>query len=519
MNKSFNILSLNGGGIKGLFQASFLNLLRQELPNPIYTYFDLIAGTSTGAIIGMALALDVDPQLIVAMYKKDGSSIFKNHFWDVVTKGGRYDQKILKSKLKSIFKSKQLRDCKTEVLFSATSVDHFEHKVFTRNEGGSNEGLLAIDVVLSSSAAPTYFNSVKLSGQDSAFLDGGMWVNNPSLLAVLYANKKLDIPLDCIKLISIGTGKTPKGLSFDEFNKIRPYSLKSVESILNVMFDSQASYADEYSDLLLNKGHKIVINPALKNPIAMDDVSKAIVDLPPLAERIFNQKKDEIKLLLDNKQNDSYVKRASLVPEKLILEAGISAFYPSRDYYAKFRKDCSTIDKYINTATTSIIMISINLMTGIAFTDICNVIKKKLSIPNFQVTISLLNPSCDYLMRSVASVLSKTEKELSKEIYSTLTNLFRFKNSLQNSSLKKRFILKVHNSLPFGSAIMIDTDSSGKIQIETKPYKSILNKSFGFEAIDTGANSVYHSLLEGYTSLLKDGTIITENWIKKNKPL
>jgi patatin-like phospholipase/acyl hydrolase len=519
MDKSFNILSLNGGGIRGLFQAVFLNLLKQELGNSLYTYFDLIAGTSTGAIIGMALALEIDPLLIVDMYKKDGSSIFKKKLWDVVTKGGRYDQSILKSKLESVFDSKQLRDCKTNVLFTATSIDRFTHRIFTNSEEDTGKDLLATDVVLSSSAAPTYFNSVKLSGLDSAFVDGGMWVNNPALLAVLYANNKLKIPLDYIKLISIGTGETPQGLSFDEFNRIRPYSLKSVDSVLSVMFNSQTSYADEYMRLLVDKNNRIIINPTLKTSISMDDTLTAIAELPPLAESEFNREKDEIKALIGTKQSHyGYLKRIDFVPEKLIIESGISAFYPSRDYYAKFRKDCSTIDKYINTATSSIKMISLNLMTGIAFTDICNVIKKKLSIPNFQVTISLLDPGCDYLMKSIAPVLGKTEKELSEDIYTTITKLFRFRKGIKESLHKKRFILKVHKSLPFGSAIMIDTETAtGKIQIETKPYKAILNKSFGFEVINVGKDCLYTTLSEGYTSLLDDGDNVTEKWIKKHK--
>lgn len=520
MDKSFNILALNGGGVRGLFQAVFLSLLKKEFAYPLFNYFDLIVGTSTGAIIGMALALDVDPQLITEMYKKDASSIFKNNIWDVFTKGGRYDQSALKSKLDDIFGSKQLRDCKTNVLFSATSVDHFTHRIFTNYEKDTDKGLSATEVVLSSAAAPTYFNSIRLSGQDSAFVDGGMWVNNPSLLAILYANKELDIPLDYIKLISIGTGKIPQGLSFDEFNRIRPYSIKAVDVVLNLMFNSQDSYANEYMNLLINRNNRVVINPTLKSVIAMDDTVTAVSELPPLAETMFARQKEEIKALIGTKKQSDCgcLKRTEFVPENLILDSGISGFYPSRDYYSVCRKDCSTIDKYINTATSSISMISINLMTGIAFTDICNVIEKKLSIPNFQVIISLLDPSCSYLMKSIASVLDKTEKELSEDIYLTLTKLFDFRKKIKDSSQKKRFSIKVHKSLPFGSAIMLDTDKvNGKIQIETKPYKAILNKSFGFEVINVGKDSLYATLLKGYNSLIEDGTNVTENWIKKNK--
>jgi len=73
---TFRILSIDGGGLKGAFPASFLATIERQLPAPIATYFDLITGTSTGGIIALALALHIPAEQVVAFYKEHGSRIF-----------------------------------------------------------------------------------------------------------------------------------------------------------------------------------------------------------------------------------------------------------------------------------------------------------------------------------------------------------------------------------------------------------------------------------------------------------
>lgn len=72
----FRILSIDGGGIKGVFPASFLAALRADLPCPIADYFDLIAGTSTGGIIAIGLGLGLSAEELLEFYKAEGPAIF-----------------------------------------------------------------------------------------------------------------------------------------------------------------------------------------------------------------------------------------------------------------------------------------------------------------------------------------------------------------------------------------------------------------------------------------------------------
>lgn len=79
-SRSFNILSLDGGGIKGIFSAAFLGALEEDLRTSITEHFDLIAGTSTGGIIALALGLGLRPREILEFYRSWGPTIFAKRF-------------------------------------------------------------------------------------------------------------------------------------------------------------------------------------------------------------------------------------------------------------------------------------------------------------------------------------------------------------------------------------------------------------------------------------------------------
>src|SRR5258708_5182120 len=70
------ILSLNGGGIRGLCQAVYLFEAAKKLPSPLRSNFELIAGTSTGALIALGVALEIHPQMLVDLFRKNGGRIF-----------------------------------------------------------------------------------------------------------------------------------------------------------------------------------------------------------------------------------------------------------------------------------------------------------------------------------------------------------------------------------------------------------------------------------------------------------
>ena len=184
---------------------------------------------------------------------------------------------------------------------------------------------------------------------------------------------------------------------------------------------------------------------------------------------------------------------------------GLSAFFSSRDDYSKYRNSTHSIDRYINTAKSSIELVSITLTTGIQIDDICTVIKNKINKQrDFSVTISLLNPFRDELYTALEPVFGTDYSSLQNRTKDALKRLSQLKKSL-SAEMQKGFSIKMHNTLPFGSAIILDGNlEGGRIQIETKPYKVGMRKSFSFEIINDG-NLFYDTIKSSYYELIDDG--------------
>lgn len=212
------------------------------------------------------------------------------------------------------------------------------------------------------------------------------------------------------------------------------------------------------------------------------------------------------------------VLRSKKISKKIIAESlmeqidkiGLNAFYSSREDYGKYRDDASSIDKYINGATDSICMVSITLATGLPVDDICKIFEMKLKQKkNFTITISLLNPYNDELYKAIMPLFKQSSNALQNNTISAIKRLVDFRNSLSISE-QERFFIKVHQTLPFGSAIILDGDTeNGTIQIETKPYNVGMRKSFAFEIKNNGS-AFYETLKQSYYDLIEDGILWTE---------
>lgn len=416
----FRILSLSGGGTRGIFQAVFLSRLQKELGKPLWQQFDMVAGTSTGAIIALAVALDIDIERVVDLYRHHAAQVFRPRLLCGFRKGPRYDQQILRQRLVEVFGNKQLRDARCHVIAPASCLDQFSHRVFCSfpSSAPADSDLMAVDVILASSAAPTYFPPVKPSAQERFYLDGGLWANSPSLVAALWGTCHLSIPQHSIRLLSIGSGDFPRGLLFDQFAQMRGYSRATVRTLFEIMFASQESATDYHTKEFLAEDNYLRVSTQLQDFIALDDAQKSIKKLPALAEMQADGQVNNVVEFLSREQpkgpprtRSGKKQQDTLISEELIKEAGLTAFYPSRRFYA-YRKGASSIDTYVNTAKNSIVMVSINLMTGLPFDGLCSVLQGKLEseTDSFSATISLLNPFKAELIFAISPVLNRTRR-------------------------------------------------------------------------------------------------------------
>lgn len=161
MHGTFNILSLSGGGIKGIFQATFLKCLEQEYQVPLYQMFDLVAGTSTGSIVGAALACGLQLENIAQLYRDKGNEIFNKKSIPII-RTSWYSNKFLKSSLQETFQNLKMNNSKIKIIIPTTSLENGKHKIFTEQDKVS-----IVDALMSSAAAPFYFEAYKIHDNDS----------------------------------------------------------------------------------------------------------------------------------------------------------------------------------------------------------------------------------------------------------------------------------------------------------------------------------------------------------------
>jgi len=119
----YRILSLSGGGVRGIFQAVCLRELASIHRQSLAPCFDVVAGTSTGSIIAMAVAFDLDLELVVDLFKSKGPAIFSARAFSGVRKGPKYKPELLRSALESVFGASTLADSHRLVVIPATTLN------------------------------------------------------------------------------------------------------------------------------------------------------------------------------------------------------------------------------------------------------------------------------------------------------------------------------------------------------------------------------------------------------------
>ena len=234
------ILSLDGGGIRGALTLGYLkkieDIIKAKQPdNPDYRmsdYFDLIGGTSTGAIIAALLSLGKSVDEITKLYMVLGDKIFKEkrNWWNPLETmkwlKANYDYHGLETELKNAVGADTTLGSdkiKTGLCVVAKRADtnsiwpmiNHPRGKFYNTEWGRNKDLLLANVVRASTAAPTYFAPQMIEvteGQRAAFIDGGLsMANNPALTLLMVATFNgfpFHWPMgeDNILLVSVGTG-------------------------------------------------------------------------------------------------------------------------------------------------------------------------------------------------------------------------------------------------------------------------------------------------------------------------
>ncbi|MES9965623.1 MAG: patatin-like phospholipase family protein [Candidatus Sedimenticola sp. 20ELBAFRAG] len=515
----FRILSLSGGGVRGIFQAHLLKVIESKTGTPLHESFDLCAGTSIGSIIAAAISTGLPAENIVKVFENAVDKVFSKSSIRLYLryrfrKGPLFDRTELDKIIKTTFGNTTIGDCKTGFLCTAGELSTFNHRVFSTASGSLDlDGVPLKDAVLASSSAPIFFSPYTPEGGEETFIDGGIWANSPTLLAVQFAHFSLGVPLENIRVVSIGTGIAPTGSHKSDLEKLKPRKQKTLINVLNMFSTSQVDYFDRAALALVGKYNYLSINPILSETINLHDRKKATKTLPAIATSEGLRAIESHAEFFTQKDKYDLRQRPSHNPDlaNMVDISGLSKIMPKRKYYTQFRMRSGNIESYLLSAQKSIEMVSINLSTGLGFEKITRVFKAKLEEdPDFKVSVSLVDPGEDHLMKTVTSSISqehfqKSPEEFSNDISAALSALAIARSEL-SPDCQSRFDLRVHNSLPQGSAIILDRGlESSVIQIETKPYKAPLTDSYAIEVVPTGKDGLYETFLNAYTSLVKDG--------------
>jgi len=293
--RPFRILSIDGGGIRGVFPAAVLAELegRFLLGGSIANHFDMIAGTSTGGIIALALAHGMTARQALNIYLERGERIFPSAAglgkvsralrWLVKPK---HDQATLKEELLRIFGDKVLDDSITRLVIPSFEGRHgepFLYKTPHHLDYQKDRHKKFAHVALHTTAAPSYYPGVEDDGY--IMIDGGIWANNPVMNALVDALACYDIAREDVRILSLGTGES----TFTVDERARNGGIKHWAFLrsFNAAARAQSRNALGQAYLLVGKNNVTRIDvPESDTPIAMDDVPRSVRDLPLVARSL-----------------------------------------------------------------------------------------------------------------------------------------------------------------------------------------------------------------------------------------
>jgi patatin-like phospholipase/acyl hydrolase len=232
MGRVFSILSIDGGGLRGLIPVVFLLELERRTGQPIHRLFDLIAGTSTGGILGMGIAVpdaDGQPRYTVRdglrLYREEGPKIFSRDLRRGLTTlngltGPRYRADAMTAALADYLGSARLQHTLTDLVITAYDIERRSPWFFRslRARARPDYDFPLVDVGRAATAAPANFAPARLTladGETYTLVDGGVFANNPAMIAYVDAlSLYADRGYDSVLVVSLGTGFVQRGFPY-----------------------------------------------------------------------------------------------------------------------------------------------------------------------------------------------------------------------------------------------------------------------------------------------------------------
>jgi predicted acylesterase/phospholipase RssA len=298
------ILSLSGGGYRGLFTARVLELMEEMAGGPLRDRFDLIGGTSIGGILAIGIACGVPAATLRREIQSRGPGVFKPRW---VSFGGvlsaKCDAKPLRAAVDAILGAQAalaFADLPAPVMVIAIDAATARPRIFrsARLTAHVRDETSVRDAALATSAAPSFFPAH--GADNTTYVDGGLIANSPDLALAAEAVRLFGVGLDALNLCAIGTAGSPRdGVVTGGPGKV---SWVMKHDLVTLTIDAQARLAEEQVDRLLPSGI-LRIDGRPRAPIALDDASlRATKTLLGLADEAFEvaraQRGDDLRQIL-----------------------------------------------------------------------------------------------------------------------------------------------------------------------------------------------------------------------------
>jgi patatin-like phospholipase/acyl hydrolase len=306
--KSIKVLSIDGGGIRGIIPAILLAELQKRLEKNLHEVFDLIAGTSTGGIIALGIGTRANngqpysPDELLNLYVQNGAAIFQKHWYTGLRElfRSKYSPRGLEETLERYFRDTEFKTALTPLLISSYDL-HAQRPFFFKSHviaTHTNWNWPVTAVARATSAAPTFLPPLHLARghEDYALVDGGVYVNNPAMAAFAEA-RRIYPEFQRFVVVAVGTGDRQDRIAYAQ---ARRWGLLGWASqIVPVFMDSVSEAVDFELEHMPGCSYRRLQVLGLQVPNAdMDNVTPANIEkLQEIAREFVKSKSDELDKL------------------------------------------------------------------------------------------------------------------------------------------------------------------------------------------------------------------------------
>lgn len=317
----FRVLSIDGGGIRGIIPALVLAEIEQRTGRPIADTFDLVAGTSTGGILALGLTVpgeDGRPRYaaadLVRFYLDQGPRVFSRSLWRRITGlenllEEKYPSEPIEQVLQEVLGDARLSDALAPVLVTSYDIERRQPFFFKSHRAGEPGRDVAMwQAARATSAAPTYFEPerIDLEGgprRHQSLVDGGVFANNPAMCAYVESqDPRFFDPEDDVVLLSLGTGELTRPIPHED--AVGWGLAQWAQPLLGVVFDGVSDAVDYQLRTVLgrDRGRGGYWRLQLRLDEGSDDIDDAsrtnLRVLQQKAEQLVADSRDELDDLL-----------------------------------------------------------------------------------------------------------------------------------------------------------------------------------------------------------------------------